>query len=151
MISINWLRPTTPFQIIKPADGSEYVVDYYGAGLNRIENDNYTFIKPPDYGWMYSVWMFSIIVRERIVIVIITGMRARNIFLYLYLYYICILGTEDVGGCMKVCIKIILKWENILCSCINHGCVTVVFECWKIKIFLSIKKLLWNNSACLFN
>lgn len=37
-------------QIIKPADGSEYVVDYYGAGLNRIENDNYTFIKPPDYG-----------------------------------------------------------------------------------------------------
>lgn len=36
-------------QVVGPADGSHYVVDYYGAGVQRICSDNLTYIKPPDY------------------------------------------------------------------------------------------------------
>ena len=36
-------------QIVTPADGSDYIVDYYGARLIHIQSDNYTYIKPPVY------------------------------------------------------------------------------------------------------
>jgi TM2 domain-containing membrane protein YozV len=34
-------------QIVGPADGSEYIIDYYGPGLTRIVADNLTYIVPP--------------------------------------------------------------------------------------------------------
>ena len=37
------------FQVVKPADGSDYVIDYYGAVLNRLSVNNDTYIKPPFY------------------------------------------------------------------------------------------------------
>ncbi|KAL3870316.1 hypothetical protein ACJMK2_038392 [Sinanodonta woodiana] len=36
-------------QVVKPSDGSDYVIDHYGAGLIRIVMDNDTYIKPEDY------------------------------------------------------------------------------------------------------
>ncbi|GAB1610665.1 TM2 domain-containing protein CG10795-like [Argonauta hians] len=36
-------------QVVKPADGSDYVIDYYGAVLTRLSMDNDTYIKPPHY------------------------------------------------------------------------------------------------------
>ena len=36
-------------QVVTPADGSDYIIDYYGARLTRITADNYTYIKPPVY------------------------------------------------------------------------------------------------------
>ncbi|ELU09930.1 hypothetical protein CAPTEDRAFT_201978 [Capitella teleta] len=36
-------------QVVTPADGSMYIVDYYGAGLTRLQSDNETFVRPPDY------------------------------------------------------------------------------------------------------
>lgn len=36
-------------QVVGPSDGSAYVVDYYGAGLTRIQRDNETYVRPPDY------------------------------------------------------------------------------------------------------
>lgn len=39
-------------QVVKPSDGSEYVIDYYGAATERIVRDNFTYIKPPDYGYI---------------------------------------------------------------------------------------------------
>ncbi|KAK7100034.1 hypothetical protein V1264_023045 [Littorina saxatilis] len=36
-------------QVVKPSDGSEYVIDYYGSATERIMKDNYTYLKPPDY------------------------------------------------------------------------------------------------------
>lgn len=35
-------------QVVTPSDGSDYVIDYYGAGLTRMIMDKYTFVKPPD-------------------------------------------------------------------------------------------------------
>lgn len=37
------------FQVVKPADGSDYVIDYYGAVLNHLSVNNDTYIKPPFY------------------------------------------------------------------------------------------------------
>ena len=39
-------------QVVGPADGSDYVVDYYGAGLSRLRSNNETYILPPDYSWL---------------------------------------------------------------------------------------------------
>ncbi|XP_052831854.1 TM2 domain-containing protein CG10795 [Octopus bimaculoides] len=36
-------------QVVKPADGSDYVIDCYGAVLTRLSMDNETYIKPPNY------------------------------------------------------------------------------------------------------
>ncbi|OWF50520.1 TM2 domain-containing protein 1-like [Mizuhopecten yessoensis] len=35
-------------QVVTPSDGSDYVIDYYGAGLTRIVMDKFTYVKPPD-------------------------------------------------------------------------------------------------------
>ncbi|XP_076440399.1 TM2 domain-containing protein biscotti-like [Babylonia areolata] len=35
-------------QVVKPSDGSEYVIDYYGAAVQRIVRDNYTYLQLPD-------------------------------------------------------------------------------------------------------
>ncbi|XP_033732611.1 TM2 domain-containing protein CG10795-like [Pecten maximus] len=35
-------------QVVTPSDGSDYVIDYYGAGLTKIIMDKFTFVKPPD-------------------------------------------------------------------------------------------------------
>lgn len=35
-------------QFVKPSDGSDYVIDYFGAGVNRIKLDENTYVKPPD-------------------------------------------------------------------------------------------------------
>ena len=35
-------------QTVTPSDGSDYVIDYYGAGLQRIVMDKDTYIKPPN-------------------------------------------------------------------------------------------------------
>lgn len=37
-------------QVVKPSDGSEYVIDFYGAAVQRIMRNNYTYLKTPDYG-----------------------------------------------------------------------------------------------------
>ncbi|KAK7504058.1 hypothetical protein BaRGS_00004790 [Batillaria attramentaria] len=37
-------------QVVKPSDGSEYVIDYYGAATQRVMLNNYTYLKSPDYG-----------------------------------------------------------------------------------------------------
>jgi len=34
-------------QIVGPADGSDYIIDFYGPGLTRIVTDNMTYIVPP--------------------------------------------------------------------------------------------------------
>jgi len=34
-------------QVVGPADGYEYVIDYYGPGLTRIDSDNMTYVVPP--------------------------------------------------------------------------------------------------------
>ncbi|KAI0224954.1 TM2 domain-containing protein 1 [Lamellibrachia satsuma] len=36
-------------QTVGPSDRSDYIVDYYGAGLFRINQDNYTYVRPPKY------------------------------------------------------------------------------------------------------
>ncbi|KAL8581459.1 hypothetical protein ACOMHN_004344 [Nucella lapillus] len=36
-------------QVVKPSDGSEYVIDYYGATVQRVVRNNYTYLRPPDY------------------------------------------------------------------------------------------------------
>ncbi|XP_077869201.1 TM2 domain-containing protein biscotti-like [Saccoglossus kowalevskii] len=36
-------------QVVGPADGSEYIIDAFGARLIHITLDNETFYKPPDY------------------------------------------------------------------------------------------------------
>ncbi|PVD23592.1 hypothetical protein C0Q70_16864 [Pomacea canaliculata] len=36
-------------QVVKPSDGSEYVIDYYGASTQRIIRNNLTYLSPPDY------------------------------------------------------------------------------------------------------
>ena len=36
-------------QVVKPADESDYVIDYYGAVIEKIEFNNETYIKPPTY------------------------------------------------------------------------------------------------------
>jgi hypothetical protein len=43
-------------QVVTPADGSAYVVDFYGARLTRIQNDNETYVLPPDYLWLIVPW-----------------------------------------------------------------------------------------------
>ncbi|KAK3088426.1 hypothetical protein FSP39_019088 [Pinctada imbricata] len=35
-------------QVVKPSDGSEYVIDYYGAGVTKVSMNTDTYIKPPD-------------------------------------------------------------------------------------------------------
>jgi len=35
-------------QVVRPVDGSDYVVDYYGPGLTRISSDNMTYMVPAD-------------------------------------------------------------------------------------------------------
>lgn len=35
-------------QVVGPADGSHYVIDYFGAGLTQITRDDDTYIKQPD-------------------------------------------------------------------------------------------------------
>ena len=35
-------------QIVGPADGSEYVIDYYGPGINILRMDNITYRMPQD-------------------------------------------------------------------------------------------------------
>ena len=35
-------------QVVQPSDGSDYVIDYYGAGLSKVSMDDETFIKPPE-------------------------------------------------------------------------------------------------------
>ncbi|KAK2153022.1 hypothetical protein LSH36_310g00064 [Paralvinella palmiformis] len=35
-------------QVVGPADGSHYVIDYFGAGLTQITRDENTYIKQPD-------------------------------------------------------------------------------------------------------
>ena len=39
----------TMFQVVGPSDGSDYIIDYYGAGLTRISRDNNTYVLPPEY------------------------------------------------------------------------------------------------------
>lgn len=34
-------------QVVRPADGSDYIVDRYGPGLFRIDSDNLTYVLPP--------------------------------------------------------------------------------------------------------
>ncbi|KAK2191891.1 hypothetical protein NP493_43g03052 [Ridgeia piscesae] len=36
-------------QAVGPSDRSDYIVDYYGPGLIRIDQDNFTYVKPPEY------------------------------------------------------------------------------------------------------
>lgn len=36
-------------QVVGPSDGSAYVMDYYGAGLIRVDRDNMTYVQPPKY------------------------------------------------------------------------------------------------------
>lgn len=36
-------------QTVGPSDRSDYIVDYYGAGLFRINQDNFTYVRPPKY------------------------------------------------------------------------------------------------------
>jgi len=35
-------------QVLKPADGSSYVIDFYGAASTRVLRDNHTFLVPGD-------------------------------------------------------------------------------------------------------
>lgn len=35
-------------QVVKPADGSDYVIDYYGAGLIKLLWNSETVVSPPD-------------------------------------------------------------------------------------------------------
>ena len=37
-------------QIVGPADGSNYVTPYYGAGVTIIKSDNFTY-RVPQYDW----------------------------------------------------------------------------------------------------
>lgn len=37
-------------QIVGPADGSHYVLPYYGAGVTIVRSDNFTY-KVPQYDW----------------------------------------------------------------------------------------------------
>ena len=41
------MRTLAVLQVVGPADGSAYVVDYYGAGLHHVTTDNYTYVRPP--------------------------------------------------------------------------------------------------------
>jgi len=34
-------------QVVTPSDGSDYVMNYFGAGLTKIRMDEYTYVKPP--------------------------------------------------------------------------------------------------------
>lgn len=36
-------------QAVVPSDRSDYIVDCYGPGLIRIDQDNFTYVKPPEY------------------------------------------------------------------------------------------------------
>ncbi|XP_041359442.1 TM2 domain-containing protein CG10795-like [Gigantopelta aegis] len=36
-------------QVVKPSDGSDYVIDYYGAIMSSVVMDNETYLKPQDY------------------------------------------------------------------------------------------------------
>ncbi|XP_061174351.1 TM2 domain-containing protein CG10795-like [Saccostrea echinata] len=40
-------------QVVKPSDGSDYIMNYFGVGLTRIQTDNDTYIKP-DESWNLS-------------------------------------------------------------------------------------------------
>ena len=53
-------------QVVKPSDGSEYIMNYFGVGLIRIQTDNYTYIKP-DESWNMSWLMFYVIYIENVV------------------------------------------------------------------------------------
>lgn len=37
-------------QVLKPADGSSYIIPYYGPGLTVISSDNMTY-RVPQYDW----------------------------------------------------------------------------------------------------
>lgn len=40
-------------QVVKPSDGSEYIMNYFGVGLSHVQADNDTYIKP-DESWNLS-------------------------------------------------------------------------------------------------
>lgn len=40
-------------QVVKPSDGSEYIMNYFGVGLIHIQANNGTYIKP-DESWNMS-------------------------------------------------------------------------------------------------
>ena len=35
------------FKVVGPSDGSDYVIDYYGAGVEMISRNNETYMIPP--------------------------------------------------------------------------------------------------------
>lgn len=43
-------------QVVGPADGSSYVINYYGPGLTAIKATNYTYVKEP---WAYCTRAFE--------------------------------------------------------------------------------------------
>lgn len=47
-------------QTVGPADGSHYVISYYGAGIEVIQMDNMTY-RMPQNDWKAELWFFWVI------------------------------------------------------------------------------------------
>ena len=43
-------------QVVRPADGSDYVIDSYGPGLTHIVSDNMTYVLPPATWLHHSIY-----------------------------------------------------------------------------------------------